>query len=358
MGLTPQTPNLGQVAKSFWDRKEGTAGKLVLVVLAAGAGLAGILFWGIISAFLVDAAANTLELCLLLGALAVVTSPIWDRNIRRMVTLAYQQTIRWGYGKFVQLDPIGILRTNILEIQKKAQVFGKGVEQLSGARERLSADLEQQRSGIQKNKQLAEATGRQIDSLTKMIDQQKTPQQKQDLQLKIQSLSLAQHGYAQAAGFQFQTIKTEQPLLDKADSLYSQLTRLQTLAEFKVSSMNQQADMLEKRRAMVQSTASALSAATGILKGDPQQNQLIEQAVAYLDNEANDTIGALNDFSRWSDKYLTDMDIQNDAAADEAMKMFAAMEQKLTLPAPGGVTITDLSAMPDLDSPEIQKLLK
>lgn len=358
MGMVPTNPSAGQVAKSFWNRKEGKAGGIVLAALCLGGGAALFIFWGIIAEFFVHATESLLTEVLLVAGLAVVTSPIWDSNIRRMCVLAYQQAIRWGFGMFVQLDPIGIIRQNVLEMKKQGVIFAKAVENLSGAREGIIADLQKQKTGIQDNKRLAEATGLQIKKLQDNMTG-KAPRDQEPFKLRIQQLQLQQGDYYQDAGFQLDTIKTEKPLLDTADTLYNQLARLQTLADFKVESLTKRADRLEKRRAMVQATGSALKSATSILKGDPTQMALIEQAIDYLDTESTQTLGAMKDFSRWAEGSLIDMDIKNEASAQSAIQMFKEMETKLALPDGEQAPPTDMSrSMPDLDSEEIQKLLR
>jgi hypothetical protein len=277
--------------------------------------------------------------------------------IRRMMNLCYQQAVRWGYGMITELDPIGIIRTTVKEMKEQGVVFAKAVENLSKAREGILNDLELQKKGIQDNKRLSDATGRQIGVLQASLDG-KSPRDQEPIKLQIQELMLRRQDYAQDAGFQLETIKNETPMLQTADTLYGQLSRLQTLAEFKVMSLSKRADRLEKRRAMVQATGSALRSAAAILKGDPTQLQLVDQAIDYLDTEATDTLGAMKDFSRWANGSLVDMDIRNDAAAQDAMKMFADMEKKLALPAGEETTASDVVGMPDFDSPEMQKLLK
>ena len=132
----------------------------------------------------------------------------------------------------------------------------------------------------------------------------------------------------------------EKPILDQTNRMYDQLCRLRDLAQFKVQSLSQQADMYAKQRATILASQKALGAAGRIIKGDPQQLAIVDQTIEYLNNEAADTIGAMNDFNRWSEKYLTDMDVQTGANADEATKIFGALEQKLNLPsAVTGVTM-------------------
>lgn len=361
MGLTPGTPNLPTVARSFWNRKEGTTGKIVLAAAAVGAGGFLLFGWGLILPFLIGVAGNTLQLGIMVALAAALTSPIWSSRVRLVTRLAFEQTMRWTTGMFIQIDPIGILRDNIKEIRGQVQEFDKAVSSISGVRQRLYDDIESQKVGIEKNRQLAASTDTQMALLQKKVDSAPasapvSARALQEVNLKLESMRLQKQNYAQLAGFQLQTIRTEQPLLGSADDMYDKLSRIRQLAASRADTLNAQTDLLEKRHAMMQSVGMALRAGNKILKGDPNQQALIEQDIDYLNNEASDTLGALADFNKWSDSYLTDMDIQNGAAAESAFKVFAQMEQKMSLPLelPNATATTVI----DFDSPEMQKLLK
>lgn len=331
MSLTPGTPNFSSVAKDFWDRKEGSFARWVLI--AAGLGVAGaaVFFWGLILPFLIGVVGNTIQFALLCGVLAVLTSPIYSTRVRLFVRNAFQLAARWSYQVLIAKDPIGMLRNNVETLAKQGAEFDKAVSQLAGSKQRLEADIASNKDSILKDKSLSDTTSAKIADLTARTAGL-AGNQRQEMLLNIQRLQLALQGYRQAAGINMQTINAEQPILDQTNRMYDQLCRLRDLAQFKVQSLSQQADMYAKQRATILASQKALGAAGRILKGDPQQLAIVDQTIEYLNNEASDTIGAMNDFNRWSEKYLTDMDIQNGASADEATKMFSALEQKLNLP--------------------------
>lgn len=361
MSLTPATPNLPTVAKSFWDRREGTTGKIVLAALALSTGGVLLFGWGLILPFLIGVAGNTLQLAIFVVLLLAITSPIWSSRIRLITRLAFQQTCRWMTGMFIQIDPIGILRDNIKEIRGQVQEFDKAVTSISGVRQRLYDDIEVQKTGIEKNRGLVAATDKQMGILQQKVDAAPanspvSSRALQEVNLKLESMRLQKQTYATLAGVQLQTIRTEQPLLGSADDMYDKLSRIRQLAASRADTLTAQTDLLEKRHAMMQSVGMALRAGNKILKGDPAQQALIEQDIDYLNNEASDTLGALADFNKWSDSYLTDMDIQNGAAAESAFKVFAQMEQKMSTPLE--LPNATAAVVPDFDSPEIQKLLK
>jgi hypothetical protein len=348
LSLTPTTPSFKSVAKSFWDRPEGTASKLFLA--AAGIGLAGVVifFWGLILPFLIGVAGNTLQLALLVGLLGAITSPIWSSRIRLLTRNCFQLSMRWATSLIIETDPIGMLRNNVDTLRKKlTEVLDPAVSQLSGSVQRLKSEIAKNQQDAVHQKALADEVARQIVQLQRQLQQVQDPIARQAIGLKIQGFQLQQQGYMENAGMLLQTNNQEQPLLDQTVRMYGQMCRIQQLASFKVDSLSQQADMWSKRRATILASQKALGAANSILKGDSQQLAIVDQTLEFLNNEADDTIGAMDDFNRWSDKYLTDMDIQKGAAADEATQMFANLEKKLI---PAGTADTLIPTLPTIDA--------
>jgi hypothetical protein len=351
MSLSPSLPNNVQQVKDFWDRKEGIFGKKVLWGSAIALGIVAVYFWGLILPFLLGVMANTVELAGLVAVLVVISSPIWSSRVRRLVSNAFQLAIRWSYGALIATDPIGMLRNNVENLRKQGVEFDKAVSQLAGSKQRLESDIAEHQAAIEKDKSLSDATTAKLRDFQARAASL-TGNERQEATLQIQRLTLTLQGYKQEAGIHVQTIQAERPILAQTNKMYDQLSRLRDLAQFKVQSLSQQADMYAKQRATILASQKALGAATRILKGDPEQLAIVDQTIEYLNNEAADTLGAMSDFNRWSDKYLTDMDIQNAASADTASKVFEALEQKLSLPSPiDGMPIPGVQDESDLALP-------
>lgn len=354
MSMTP-SPDFSQMAttaRSFWDRKEGKFGKWVLIGTMAVLGVAAFAAWGLILPFIIGAIGNTIQLAMLLGVLAVLTSPVWSSRVGLFCTNAFQLAMRWSYQALIAKDPIGMLRNNVDTLRKQGEEFDKAVSQLAGSKQRLEADIQTQTDAIQNEKNLCQAGMNKVQKFTAQLATM-TGNNKQEQSLAIQRLQLQIQGYKQTAGIHLQTIKAETPLLEQTNRMYDRLCRLRDLASFKVDSLSQQADMYAKQRATILASQKALGAAGRILKGDPQQLAIVDQTIEYLNNEAADTVGAMNDFNRFSEKYLTDMDIQNEAGAAEADKAFGLLEAKLgagsstpaALPAPSMDDFPDVNTL-------------
>jgi hypothetical protein len=338
MSMTPTTPQSPfsqglQTAKSFWERPEGAWGKGAIVLIGTLTVGALLYFWSVVAAFLTGMLSDTLhcvELVIMIGAL---TSPVWCTPVRQLCRNAFQMAIRWGYQALIAKDPIGVLRNNVLELNKEAQTFDASVAQLSGSKQNIENDIQQQIQLIQRNGNLEQAAMRKVGQMQQQMATLKG-NDRQQMALDIQDIQLTMQGYEQEAGIAKRTIDAEKPLLDQTNEMYDRMCRLRMLAQFKVKSLSRQADMYSKQRATILAGQKALGSARRIIHGDPQQLEMVNMTIEYLNEETANTIGAMKDFNRDSGKYLTDMDIQNDADATAARKIFGQLEQKLALPDP------------------------
>lgn len=334
MSITPQVPNFSQsmqTARDFWDTKQGSFGKKVLIggIVVVGAVVAFNL--AAIMAFISTIVWSMVNIAIGAIALTVLTSPLWCAPVRLLISNAFQMTMRWSYRKLVQKDPIGILLNNRDQMRDQLTEFDKAVSQLAGSKQRLETDLQTQLDTIRENKAKSDACVHKRGSLQAQLASA-TPSARLQLGLDIQQMDLAKQNYDQAGGIADQTIKAEQPILQQTDKMYDQLCRLRNLADSKVQSLTMQADMYSKQRKSILAGQAGLIAAGHVIKGDPRELELVDMAIEALNTETADTIGAMKDFNRNSDKYLTNMDIENDAKASAGQAVFAELENKLALP--------------------------
>src|SRR5260370_417087 len=217
MATTPSPVMQG--LKSFWQRPEGTVGKIILVV----AGLAVAYGFVQLLPFLIAAATDTLHLALLVAGLLIVVFVITDHRVRTLAKLIFQSAVRYLTGLFIELDPIGILKNYIAEMKKNLAVMDEQLGNLNGSIKTLQ---------------------NQIDTNQKETDH---------------SVALA--------------------------------------------------------------------------------NQIYDQTLEYLADDAGQMLGEMEDFNRLANKLMTNMDLETGALNDEAVKQLNEFQQKL-LPAAATPAIT------------------
>src|SRR5260370_8425023 len=112
MATTPGSPVM-QGLKNFWQRPEGTVGKVVLVLggVAVAYGFVQIL------PFLIATATDTLHLAVLIGAILAFLFIVTDKRVRTLPKLMFQTVRRYLTARFFELNPIGTLNNYTGTIQ-------------------------------------------------------------------------------------------------------------------------------------------------------------------------------------------------------------------------------------------------
>jgi len=115
------------------------------------------------------------------------------------------------------------------------------------------------------------------------------------------------------------------------------------------------------RRKALKKAYSVFQAAKKIFRGDPVANQIYDQTLEYLADDAGQMLGEMEDFNRLANKLMTNMDLETGAINDEAVKQLSEFQQKL-LPAsvtavPGGV-LDQSSATPANKKDDYSDLIK
>ena len=147
--VSTSTPNFRP--KSFWEKPEGITGLLFMAGIVLGGGY--LLYKAL--PVLIVLAQNTLYLALLLAALAAVLYMVLDPRMRNLIWFAYKSIMRSITGMFVQIDPIGILKSYVEALQDNLAKMSKQIGILKGQKRQLIQLMESNTKEIQTNMKLA-----------------------------------------------------------------------------------------------------------------------------------------------------------------------------------------------------------
>jgi predicted O-linked N-acetylglucosamine transferase (SPINDLY family) len=301
-----------QGLKSFWQRPEGTLGKIVLVLAALAAG------WGFVQIlpFLIAAAASTLQLAVLIGALVLFLFVVTNHRVITLGKLIFQSAMRYLTGLFIELDPIGILKNYIAEMKKNLAVMDEQLGNLNGSIRTLQNQIDANQKEAEHSMALAnQADKRLAAGNLAALDQQQYMSAKVTNQRHAASL--------------ININKSLGDLRNKLQILYDQLVRWRATAEFQVTDKENRVNEEEMRRRALKKAYSVFQAAKKIFRGDPVANQIYDQTLEYLANDAGQMLGEMEDFNRLANKLMTNMDLETGAVNDEAMKQLNEFQQKL-----------------------------
>ena len=112
--------------KSFWKKPEGITGAIFLGGAVIGGGLLLSAAWPII----IGGLTNTFAVVGMLIVLAALVYMVLDPKMRNLVWYMYKSVMRWITGLFVQIDPIGILKSYVEDLKDNLRKMNRQISQL------------------------------------------------------------------------------------------------------------------------------------------------------------------------------------------------------------------------------------
>jgi hypothetical protein len=142
-------------------------------------------------------------------------------------------------------------------------------------------------------------------------------------------LSLERQTFLEKAGMLMQGVKQLQALEDETSKMLGTFQHWSQIADSKIQRTENKVNFLAEQRKMILDAKATLGVGQRILRGNPEQLKMVDMALEYLEDDTARTLGEIREFSRYTDKLLTDEQIESGAAADEAAAKFAEFSQKL-----------------------------
>jgi hypothetical protein len=288
--------------KSFWKRPEGVTGMIFLAGLIIGGGY--LLYIGL--PFLIGLVQNVLYLSLLLMALAAIVYVVLDPKMRNLVWYMYKSVMRSLTGLFVNLDPIGILKSYVEDLQDNLVKMRKQIGILRGQMRKLQSLMEKNNEEIEMNMKLAAA------AKEKGMDQQLLLSSRKAARLK-------------------ESNQKYHTLLQKMEVMNRILNKMHQNSEILLEDTKDQVKLKEEERKAIRTSHSAMKSAMSVISGDPDKRAMFDMAMEAIADDVANKVGEMERFMEMSSNFMDSIDLQEGVFADEGMKMLEEWEKKSTL---------------------------
>ena len=310
--------------KSFWKRPEGVTGAIFLGALILGGGyliLSNLpLIIGIIS--------NTIYLAILLAVLAAVVYMVLDPRMRNLVWYGYKSIMRGLTGMFVQLDPIGILKSYVEDLSDNLVKMRKQIGVLKGQMRKLQTLVEDNTRTIDESMKLASA------AKEKGMDNQVVLNTRKEARLR-------------------ESNEKYQVLLQKMQVMYRILNKMHQNSEILLEDTKDQVNLKEQERKAIRTSHSAMKSAMSVMSGDPDKRAMFDAAMEAVADDVANKVGEMERFMEMSSNLMQSIDLQNGVFEEEGMNMLEKWEKESSLMLlEGGRTKSEDTL--DLDSPVAQ----
>ncbi len=300
------TGNLAK-PKSFWGRPEGKTGLLFMLAVLAGAGYVLVKYLPQIMAF----ASSLLGLVVTLLVLGAIIYMVLDPRMRTLVSYMYKSIMRWVTGVFITIDPIGILKNYIEDLQDNLKKMGEQIGVLRGQ--------------IRKLKTIQEDNAKEIDYNMRLA--QKAKEQNVESQMLLSSRKAAR---LKDSNDKYAVLE------NKMNILYRVLTKMYSNSEILLEDTKDQVAQKEEERKAIRASYSAMKSAMSIISGDADKRAMFDQALDHIADDVAMKVGEMERFMEMSSNFMQSVDLQNGVFEDQGMKMLEDWEKNSTLMLMGG----------------------
>lgn len=316
------TPPSDFKPKTFWQRPEGMTGGIFMTGIIVGLGY--LLYKAL--PVLITLVSNTLYLALLLVALAALIYMVVDPRMRNLIWYGYKSIMRWITGIFVNIDPIGILKSYVENLEDNLAKMSKQIGNLRGSMRKLKTTMEENDKSIENELNLANAAKKQGN----------------DKQLVLST--------RQAARLKDSNEKYTS-LYSKMDILHRILAKMYENSEILLEDTRDQVKVKQAEREAIRTSHSAMSSAMKVISGDKDKKAMFDMAVEAIADDVATKVGEMERFMDMSSRFMDSVDLQNGVFEEEGLKMLEQFEnqsQLMLMPSKSSKTDTlDLNAAPE-----------
>ena len=285
--------------KSFWKKPEGKTGMLFMGLLGAG-GLYGLYK---ILPYLITIVENTLYLGILLTVLGAFIYMILDPKMRSLIFYMYKSFMRWITGIFIQIDPIGILKSYIEDLKDNLKKMNKQIALLKGQMKRLQQIMADNRVNINSNLKLASAA-KEKDKKGIMILKSRKAGRLKESNLKLDGL------------------------YKKMEILYRVLTKMYENSEILLEDIEDQVMVKEQERKAIRASHSAMKSAMNIIAGNNDKKEMFDRALEVIAEDVSMKIGEMERFMDMSTNFMDSIDLQNGIFEEEGLELLEKWENE------------------------------
>lgn len=287
--------------KSFWQRPEGVTG--AIFGLAAIGGLGFVLYNAL--PVLIDLAQNTLYLGIMLVGIAALLYMVFDPKMRNLIWYSYKSVMRWITGIFVQIDPIGVLKSYIEDLRSNLRDMNKQVGILRGQMHKLQETINKNKKDINNNLALAnKAKERQKQNI--MVLKARKAGRLKESNLKLEDL------------------------YKKMEVLYRVLVKMYENSEIMLEDLKDQVSVKETERKAILASHSAMQSARSIISGNGDKREMFDMALEAIAEDVSQKIGEMERFMDLSTSFMDSVDLQNGIFEEEGLALLEKWEKEGT----------------------------
>lgn len=270
---------MGAMMKDPFKQKGGTFGLIIIAV-------AVLLVLFNISA-LVALAQNVLWLVVYGIATAAILYVAFDKNFRLALSTWYMIQVRRLLGLIVKMDPISILKDGIRKMWRKIAEMENSMGKLNGVRLALRDKIIQKKNDLEECINRAKAAQNQGKNDLAVIEKRQA--------VRLEDL-----------------VNQYQGMSDSAEKWYSTMSKIAEMAKLYAQDSENEVDAQEERYKMIKLSHSAFKSAMSVIKGNPDELALYNQAFQFVNDDIMGRVGEMDRVVNTAGGLLDKIDVEKE----------------------------------------------
>ncbi|MEY3420359.1 MAG: hypothetical protein RIR48_644, partial [Bacteroidota bacterium] len=226
-----------------------------------------------------------------------------DGKTRTLVSYMYKSAMRWITGLFVQIDPIGILKSYVEDLKSNLTKMNRQIAQLRGQMHKLQEIILNNKKEIDTNLSMASEAA-QANKQAHVLLKSRKAGRLQDSNVKLEDL------------------------YRKMEVLYRVLAKMYENSEILVEDVQDQVMVKEQERKAILASNSAMKSAMSVIKGDPDKKAMFDAALESIADDVSQKVGEMERFMEVSQSFMQSIDLQNGVFEEEGLRMLEKWENE------------------------------
>lgn len=268
--------------KGLFDQKGGTLGMVLLAI--------GVIFFIIKMPAIVNFVDSLFHLIIVAMATAGILYVFLDKKVRRLVGTLYMMGIRYLMGAVIKMNPIAILEDTIAHMYKSIANVESKMSTLNGIRLDLDSKIKAKKKELTQCLERLEVAKKQNKQEVVILEGRQSTRLV-DLTQEYINLQIS------------------------TENWYKTLSKLADYANLTAQDAENEVKAQKERYDLVKTSHSAFKSAMSIIKGDPDELAMFNQAFDYVNSDIMEKVGEMDRVINSTGGMLDKMDIQKEIYA-------------------------------------------
>jgi hypothetical protein len=289
--------------KSFWSRPEGTTGMLTVGALGFGVYLALPMLLAF-TAGLFTLLGQTIGVVVLGAVLAALLFVLTNKKFLNLAGYLFKSAMRKVTQVFVEIDPIGIMKTYIERMLEKREVMGSTRDKLRGQLRVLDEKIAKNDKAYDNSMQMARVAKEKGNTGVLTVNSRQAMRMEQLNRESLIPLKAQMEAHLRAANKYYEVTGTV------------------------IEDLKNEVEAQQTRREMILASHTVMKAAKAIMMGGADEREMFDMAMEFVVQDYGMKLGEIESFIENSKPFVDGLDMQNGVYEAQALERLQAWEAK------------------------------